>query len=888
VQWHLEPGYDRGYVETVRHSGYGWSTWDNHTPGNLYDGAGGASECIVIDVPDDSTQIRFRVYSDNAYSDEDGNFPSDGAMLLDSIRVECYNGGVLTDVFYEDFEDEATGATVTNDGFWTADVKPSHGDFAQLYPGITVLQEDRCMLRADHVWGFFDDLAISNYACGGFPAEPAVRRSGGSPCTTIRNEIWSPLIEVTGSGSEFNLSFQVYRDMILDALVFYRWKVRSWTDGCPGPWDSDGYVYYGNQKDWFRANFSMGPYIEPGATHIQVAIGVFDYCDIWCIFGCGDGEQGCVSHAPLFDDVHVTRVNVVGPQFDVKHVNLFQDNFAEDGTLTGHARADMAQDLAPSWSPTILPGDSVAFTVADPSVGIKTDPNTGVGPAVYAYVAVWPQGQAGKTGADLEAPETRAGIGKRYPFVGNLIHDGVTWHCFRADTVYDDAGDLVPDRYCIDLNDAVFTPGDTVCYFFCAENNNGERNYWSRGIDGAVYDGWWKSLKGQGEGFVTSDISEVMESPCEFTILPAGGWKRGGDILYVDDADDRLVQLYFDWFFDMHGILNKIDRYDVLGPSSAVGNSLASRVRNQIAQIRDCYRKIIWCSGDLSPGTIGDGTGQPEKSDDYGLLYSFLNTHPDNPGLYLSGDDIAEEWVGLAGSAAIGLRSQYISFNLDNGDHVAAGEPVSPLLTAVSPNFTHLGVPDEFIAFGGCPAVNDFDLLTPTGTAVAELNNLATGKTYVISQATPNAASSTARVMLSGFSYHYIADTSVKWPPAYWEHLRDIILYLRNIVPIPSAIPDDPQVFAYRLDANYPNPFNPVTTIRYSIAQPSHVTLRIYNIAGQLVRTLVNEEQTPRPEGFAMEWDGASDKGSKVASGVYLYRLVAGEFDETRKMVLLK
>lgn len=90
----------------------------------------------------------------------------------------------------------------------------------------------------------------------------------------------------------------------------------------------------------------------------------------------------------------------------------------------------------------------------------------------------------------------------------------------------------------------------------------------------------------------------------------------------------------------------------------------------------------------------------------------------------------------------------------------------------------------------------------------------------------------------------------------------------------------------YGLTQNYPNPFNPVTSIQYSVVSPVHTTLKIYNILGQEVRTLVNEVMEP---GFhSVNWDGRDSQGAEVASGVYFYRLVAGDFSNTKRMLLLK
>jgi hypothetical protein len=95
-----------------------------------------------------------------------------------------------------------------------------------------------------------------------------------------------------------------------------------------------------------------------------------------------------------------------------------------------------------------------------------------------------------------------------------------------------------------------------------------------------------------------------------------------------------------------------------------------------------------------------------------------------------------------------------------------------------------------------------------------------------------------------------------------------------------------PAPFDYALRQNTPNPFNPTTRIEYSLPQEGEAMLAIYNVKGQLVRTLVEGWQ---PAGHAsVGWDGTNALGQKVASGIYLYRLEAGEFNDQRTMVLLK
>ncbi|MCK4385237.1 MAG: T9SS type A sorting domain-containing protein, partial [candidate division Zixibacteria bacterium] len=97
----------------------------------------------------------------------------------------------------------------------------------------------------------------------------------------------------------------------------------------------------------------------------------------------------------------------------------------------------------------------------------------------------------------------------------------------------------------------------------------------------------------------------------------------------------------------------------------------------------------------------------------------------------------------------------------------------------------------------------------------------------------------------------------------------------------------------FSLTQNYPNPFNPTTQIpftvygsRFMVHSPIHTSLKVYNILGQKVRTLVDEPK--RGGSHEVIWDGKDDHGKEVASGIYFYQLKAGDLTETKKMLLLK
>jgi len=85
----------------------------------------------------------------------------------------------------------------------------------------------------------------------------------------------------------------------------------------------------------------------------------------------------------------------------------------------------------------------------------------------------------------------------------------------------------------------------------------------------------------------------------------------------------------------------------------------------------------------------------------------------------------------------------------------------------------------------------------------------------------------------------------------------------------------------YSLYNNYPNPFNPSTTINYDLPKQSNVTLKIYNIVGEEIATLINQEQNAGR--YQVQWNAA-----QLASGIYFYQLKSGDFVSTKKMILLK
>ncbi len=232
-----------------------------------------------------------------------------------------------------------------------------------------------------------------------------------------------------------------------------------------------------------------------------------------------------------------------------------------------------------------------------------------------------------------------------------------------------------------------------------------------------------------------------------------------------------------------------------------------------------------------------------------GTALSDPNTGGDSP--LSTGDDII---IGMAGDPITNQWAENpILFNFDAflggsnwGDYVAADETLPNAATIFLGGLSGEGNGVRNVnAFGGATVYVPFDL-------AAMADTLDTGEPYM---------------------------------------LNDANIFVKNVVEWMDAatgIGDKPVAskLTYKLEANYPNPFNPTTTIKYTIKDRANVSLTIYNTLGEKVKTLVNDSQAPN--NYTVTWNGTNDKGARVASGVYIYRLTAGDFVASQKMILMK
>jgi len=164
--------------------------------------------------------------------------------------------------------------------------------------------------------------------------------------------------------------------------------------------------------------------------------------------------------------------------------------------------------------------------------------------------------------------------------------------------------------------------------------------------------------------------------------------------------------------------------------------------------------------------------------------------------------------------------------------------------------------------------------ITVTGTTSKIAGELVNSGGTVV--AFNNSTSSNPFILTAPSAGTYTVNAGYKNPSRDWGSTSAVITV--------SGIDEElvglrPETFA--LYSNYPNPFNPSTKIRYAIPQAAFTSLKVYTILGQEVATLISEEKTPGV--YEVNFDATN-----LTSGTYLYKLQAGDFSETKKMIILK
>ncbi len=823
-----------------------------------YDGYVDTSAVHTMLLSKSATKLRFHFMSDGAWSDEDGEWDTDGAAIIDDITVS----DALGPIDHEDWEGEALDTMASDNGFWSASAAEDYYSFAGLAIGL--VDRDPCNRNSGTQITFFQGSTYPSSEYPGLFNTPFCTGPGGTEAPCQNEAVLSPVIEwdMYSSNRDENqdtpiptavlpdlggtvLEFCVMRDLPLANLVFYTWKIREIIDGCPGGWHGRSSYYYGGDADFAQLSYDVSDLV--GANPIQIKLGVIDMCDAWF------SEYGdCASHtpAPWFDSVRLYKYDTSGPRWSYRDLDLFQDNFpGEEFNIESWVRADCANDIRAGDDPVIDPGDSVVVSCGAQYAGGLDTLATGED-RVYCHVRAQYIGPS-PIKPDLFGPSIQGTYGTY------VSDDGAGWTVFLMPKARTASGSTVDGKYMFDLNDSLLTRGYEVDYYFKAFS-----------IDGT-------------SSCLPETAEETGGDIFEFTCLPT----LNSETMYVDDFHRRgtfagAAQVYWDATFQFQP-----DRYDVNDPSSLVSNGPGGRASNY--HMVNNYEIIIWDSGNLQSGTISEGTGYSDKSNDARMLIDWMDQSEHKVGLWVMGDDVASDLSGSSATCALELLSTKCGVTLVNGSYFdltggrSAGGVVSPGVTGLG---IYAGI--TYYAFGGCPIINHFDALETCGGSQYSLRlpDFEDKEYYIgISNEQLNCMGEPSRTSWIGHSMMYVRNGNNETPvrddlfEATWIFFHEETFWTDagDIVP--------PR---YALMQNHPNPFNPATTISFDLPAKAKVNLKIYDVAGRLVRTLAEGQWDAGRHSII--WDGRNKLGSIVASGIYFYRLDTPSFQSTKKMVLLR
>jgi hypothetical protein len=869
-----EPDWDMTYIEYDAGD-------DNWVEVAAYDGVDTLIVAEQLLLSQAATKLRYHFIADGAWSDQDGLYDTDGGCVVDSITITDA-GGVID---FENFESYGVGAKADL-GIWHCRPADAYGAFSGLANNLT--DKDPCSDNFGTQIMFFNGSPYPSADYPGLFDTPFCTGPGGISAPCQDEQVISPVIDMTmysancdenidtpipaadlGTLGGAILRFTTYRDIPLANLVFYTWGVRSIIDGCPGQWLDRNFVYYGGDKDYIFGGFDVSDLVGP--RPVQVTVGVSDMCDGWYL------QYGnCAAHtpSPWLDNVRMYRYKTIGPSWSVRMLDMFQDTFpvekeASANPMEEYCRADAANDIAPGDEfDRIDPGDSAVVQVSAPLYA-STAHTTGLDTLVTGENRVYFHCNTVFLGTDGKPDLFGPSLQGTY---GTYVSDDGDWTTFLCPPAETSAGNAAPDKYCIDLNDSLFTRGYMIEYYFSAWDLNGDVSYWpSR--DGAP-------------------------RPYEFTCLPTLRVVPGA--LYCDDFHARgtfegQVDQYFTPAFEaiIPSAIDFPDKYETNGPSSGVSNGIGAYVSADNASSIFCtaYEKVIHDSGDLNSVTITEGTDNSDKSNDAQLLVDWMNISEHKVGLLVMGDQVAYDLSFSAAAVSLELVSTLCGVTLENGSYYdmtggrEAGGVVTPLITGVT------GGPYDglsYYAFGGCPIINDFDVLEATGPGQYALkypdyNSLEYYAGIYTDQL--NNASQPLRTVWVGHSFMLIRDAVPGATAARNQFLAMTYEFFENGVA--SDITDAELPKAYSLAQNFPNPFNPSTRIQFALPAKGHVSLKIYDVAGRLVKTL--QDGVMDAGSHELTWDGSNNLGKNVASGVYFYKINAGDnYENMKKMVLLR
>ncbi len=236
-----------------------------------------------------------------------------------------------------------------------------------------------------------------------------------------------------------------------------------------------------------------------------------------------------------------------------------------------------------------------------------------------------------------------------------------------------------------------------------------------------------------------------------------------------------------------------------------------------------------------------------------------------------------DDWVGTTsywvGGLQLGFVKYYWRVQANNGGNISSFSEVRSFTTGIDVP-TLISPPDSSV---NVPTNPTFEW-TPVNGAVSYTLQISTFGSFINYVVNQSGITSTSYSVV-GLEENKKLFWRVRGATSNYEGLFSKVFNFTT--GSSSSVNENENLYTYNLEQNYPNPFNPTTVIKYQLANPGFVTISVYNMLGMEIAKLVNEEKSAGE--YEVEFDA-----SNLSSGIYFYRLQAGSFVETKKMLLLK
>jgi hypothetical protein len=856
-----------------------------------------------------SIQLRVRVTSDGGWSDEDGLFTTlgRGAVAIDNVIVYV-NGSPVSTADFEplgpkvnlpegDFTGHDVGAGTGTAG-WTPTPSTFVGDFSKIFGQFQDI--DPCRDNVTPQFTFINDGTSPNN-CPGCPIAPSISATwtygipggyvvdynGGltNGVSSINNEIWSPPFVWDLPGTEDDvvnggavLGFTRWTHLPRPNAIFAVWSVRSFDGADWTGWESNNFVYYSNAAAYGNFTVNVTDKLVQNPDLVQISMGTVDLADAF-----GDpGDDAAPS--PNYDNIYMKKYVIGGPVFSTRTIDLASDSFPIDGTLTGSCRFDANIDRS---NVTLVPGDSIVAEIKAIIPG-TTLLNPASGGDIVVRHLVNPDFAAARAAGVAEVGGAVVGVDPQSGW--NILE-----YRKAGSQVTNNTGDPIADRFFWDLPDgltntlpqnptenALFFAGDVVHFYLESEDN----------LNNVT------TLPADISGFGDFTEGTIFNRVYQLHFLPTiqGGVQPG--ILFWNDAAHRDFDEEYEQAFRQNGLVEGVDydTYSTKGPSSGVGNGLGSSgFHGANATQLAGYDCMIYVCGNLGSYTIssGDNTTNNDWSADLATVEAWANADADRFHAYF-GDDFAESMVGQ-GAGCQSYLNNVLGVDFLNPDvgPIIGGQTAATLKPTGSGSGAYVS---NYVAYGGCLVINDFDEIGAFGVGPVAAHGFTqpNGNQYPTTVAGSiewlhqDGNGNTKHSIVFPYDLSYVRD-SLGAPgtgiSARATLLGEVFASWGKAVGGPGIGTGNlPKQLV--VNQNYPNPFNPRTTIKFAMPARGQVSVKVYNVRGELVTTLFDGVKDAGEQ--TVIWSGQDTNGSQVSTGVYLYKVKTADTEVVKKMALIK